>query len=254
MVAFFDSINDDLKEWALKQAVFFTASAPLAGKHINLSPKGVPSASFSIVGPNKAAYVDATGSGNETISHIYENRRVTVMFCSFATSPRILRLFCKGKVIEWDQPEFETTWKNMGITKPMEGARAIILLDVFKVQTSCGFGVPRHAKVKLGDDEEKWVAGFEDREMLGHWASKKIESNTLHEYQKEWNYDSLDGLTGLKVARRDRGEILWVTDLIASFKRIMAQREALAFGFILAIILSIIAKLVESYLFRHYAR
>lgn len=251
MVVFFDSINDDLKEWVLEQSVFFTASAPLAGKHINLSPKGVPSASFSILGPNQAAYVDATGSGNETISHVYENGRVTIMFCSFAASPRILRFFCKGKVIEWDQPEFESTWERMGITKPVEGARAIILLDVFKVQTSCGFGVPRHAQVKLGSGEEKWVAGFEDRETMGHWASKRIKANTLHAYQKEWNYDSLDGLTGLKAARKARGEILWVTDLQASFKRIMAQREALAFGFILATILSIISKLVESYLFRH---
>jgi hypothetical protein len=251
MVAFIDSISDDLRDWALKQSIFFTASAPLAGKHINLSPKGVPSASFSIFGPNQAAYVDATGSGSETISHVYENGRVTIMFCSFDTSPRILRFFCKGKVIEWDQPEFDTTWKKMGITKPVEGARAIILLDVFKVQTSCGFGVPRHAKVKRGDAEEKWAAGFEDRETMGHWASKRVEANTLHEYQKEWNYDSLDGLTGLKVARRDRGEILWFTDLQASFRRIIAQREALAFGFVLATILSIIAKLVENYLFRH---
>lgn len=251
MVAFFDSIDDDLKEWALKQSIFFTASAPLAGKHINLSPKGVPSASFSILGPNQAAYVDATGSGNETISHVYENGRITIMFCSFDTSPRIMRFFCKGKVIEWDQPEFESTRKKMGIAKPVEGARAIILLNVFKVQTSCGFGVPRHAKVRVDGDEEKWVAGFEDRETIGHWASKRVAANTLHEYQKEWNYDSLDGLTGLKAARRARGEILWVADLQASFRRITAQREALAFGFVLATILSIVAKLVENYLLRH---
>jgi len=251
MVAFFDTISDDLRDWALKQSVFFVASAPLAGMHINLSPKGVPSASFSILGPNQAAYVDATGSGNETISHVYENGRVTLMFCSFDVSPRILRFFCRGKVVEWDQPAFETTWKKMGISKPVDGARAIILLDVFKVQTSCGFGVPRHAKVKLGGDEEKWVAGFEDRETLGHWASKRIEANTLHKYQKEWNYDSLDGLTGLRVAMRDRGEVLWIKELQASFRRIMAQREALAIGFILATILFIIVKLVESYLFKH---
>jgi hypothetical protein len=251
MVQFYNSITEDLGAWAQRQSVFFTASAPLAGKHVNISPKGLPSSSFSILGPTQAAYVDATGSGSETISHVYENGRITIMFCSFDTSPRILRFFCKGKVIEWDQPEFETTWRKMGITKPVEGARAIILLDVFKVQTSCGFGVPRHAKVKTGGDEEKWVAGFNDRETMGHWASKRIEANTLHEYNKEWNYDSLDGLTGLKVARRDRQEILWLTDLQAWFRRIMLQREALAFGFVLASILSIIAQLINSYLFRH---
>jgi hypothetical protein len=248
MVQFYDSITEDLGAWAQRQSVFFTSSAPLAGKHVNISPKGLPSTSFSILGPNQAAYVDATGSGSETISHIYENGRVTIMFCSFDASPRILRFFCKGKVIEWDQPEFGTIGEKMGITKPVEGARAIILLDVFKVQTSCGYGVPRHAMVKTAVDEEKWMAGFEDRETMGHWASKRVEANMLHAYQKEWNYDSLDGLTGLKAARRDRGEILWVTDLQAWFRRVMAQREALAFGFVLASILSLIAQLINSYL------
>jgi hypothetical protein len=168
MVAFFDSINDDLKEWVLKQSVFFTASAPLAGKHVNLSPKGVPSASFSILGPNQAAYVDATGSGNETISHIYENGRVTIMFCSFAASPRILRFFCKGEVIEWDQPEFESTWKKMGIAKPVEGARAIILLDVFKVQTSCGFGVMKRSGLLALKTEKRWAIGHQKGLRLTH--------------------------------------------------------------------------------------
>lgn len=248
MVAFFDSISEDLEAWIQKQSVFFTASAPLAGKHVNISPKGLPSCSFSILGPNQAAYVDATGSGSETISHVYENGRITIMFCSFDASPRIMRLFCKGRVIEWDQPGFDTLWKKMGIARPVEGARAIILLDVFKVQTSCGFGVPRHAKVKVDDGDDEWVAGFEDRETLGHWASKKITANKLNEYRKEWNYDSLDGLTGLKAARRDKGEILWLTDLGAWFRRIMAQREALAIGFIIASVLFICARLVDAYL------
>lgn len=156
-----------------------------------------------------------------------------------------MRFFCTGEVIEWDDPGFEAMWKKMGISKPVEGARAIILLHVFKVQTSCGFGVPRHAKVKRTDAEEKWVAGFEDRETLGHWASKRIEADTLHDYRREWNYGSLDGLTGLRAARRDRGEMLWLTDFQAWFRRILAQREALAFGFVLASIVSIIAQLIN---------
>lgn len=118
---------------ALKQQVFFTASAPLAGKHVNISPKGLPSSTFSIFDPNHAAYVDATGSGNETISHLYENGRITIMFCSFASAPRIMRFFCWGKVIEWDQPEFEGLIGKMGKEKIL-GARAVILLDVFKVR------------------------------------------------------------------------------------------------------------------------
>ena len=99
MVHFYDKIEPNLEEWAMKQAVFFTASAPLRGRHINGSPKGLPATSCSILNPNLCAYVDATGSGIETVSHIQENGRVTIMFCSFETSPRIMRFFCTGRVI-----------------------------------------------------------------------------------------------------------------------------------------------------------
>ena len=63
MPKFFDSISDDLAEWAMQQSVFFTASAPLTGKHVNISPKGIPSATLTVLSPNSVAYIDATGSG-----------------------------------------------------------------------------------------------------------------------------------------------------------------------------------------------
>jgi hypothetical protein len=135
MVQFFENIDTRLGEWALKQAVFFTASAPTSGKHVNISPKGLPSSSLAILSPNQVAYIDATGSGSETISHIYENGRVTLMFCSFDVSPRILRFFCTGRVVEWDDKDFETWLARMG-NKKVQGARAVIVLDVFKVGPS----------------------------------------------------------------------------------------------------------------------
>jgi Pyridoxamine 5'-phosphate oxidase len=132
MPKFFDSISDDLANWATRQPVFFTASAPLTGRHVNISPKGRPSATLAVLSPNSVAYIDATGSGSETIAHIYENGRVTVMFCSFGATPRILRFFCTGRVIEWDQTEFEIMLEKMGKQR-FPAARAVILLDVFKV-------------------------------------------------------------------------------------------------------------------------
>ena len=132
MVKYYDSIQPELADWALKQAVFFTSSAPLYGRHINLSPKGLPATSFSILSPNLCGYVDATGSGIETVSHILENGRVTIMFCSFETSPRIMRFFCTGRVVEWNEPGFEGWLKRMG-GKKLTGMRAVIVLDVFKV-------------------------------------------------------------------------------------------------------------------------
>jgi len=68
--------------------------------------------------------------------------------------------------------------------KRTEGARAVIVLDVFKVQTSCGYGVPRLASVAPKDPEKAPEAAFEDRETMGHWASNEIEKN---EYHMKWN-------------------------------------------------------------------
>lgn len=102
-----------------------------------------------MLGPNSAAYIDATGSGCETIAHIYENGRVTIMFNSFDPSPRIMRLFCKGRVIEWDQPQFNDVLESMGPEKKLAGARAIILLDIWKV---CPMPPGRYYKIANGVD------------------------------------------------------------------------------------------------------
>ncbi|CAD6569713.1 MAG: hypothetical protein ASARMPRED_003115 [Alectoria sarmentosa] len=209
MVHFWDSIPDDLRDWAFDQQVFFTASAPLTGKHVNISPKGLPSSTFSIFGPNHAAYVDATGSGSESISHVYENGRITIMFCSFAKSPRIMRFFCMGKVVEWDDPRFDVLLKKMGKER-IEGARAVILLDIFKVQTSCGFGVPLLTTAPTSEEANPLDAKpvLLDRDTMGHWSHRKVETNTLLDYQAENNASSLDGCPGMRSAMRDRGERL----------------------------------------------
>ena len=282
MVQFWDSIPDHLKDWvrtlmtgscpyfslhkltvqqALAQQVFFTASAPLSGKYVNISPKGLPSSTFSIFDANHAAYIDATGSGSETISHVYENGRVTIMFCSFATLPRIMRFFCMGKVVEWDAPEFEPLLKKMGKTR-IDGARAVILLDIFKVcrcrltgcccysllrkvQTSCGFGVPfltaeSETKDSTSPKELEIEPVLKDREMMGHWASRKIETNTLLEYQAQNNSSSLDGCPGMRSAMREHGERVWLKLGIAAMRRVFAQQWALTIGFLFGLLQAII--------------
>jgi hypothetical protein len=132
MVKSYESIEPQHEEWIMKQMVFFTGSAPLTGKHVNISPKGLPASSFSILSPNLCAYIDATGSGVETISHVHENGRVTIMFCSFSAAPQIMRLFCTARVVEWDEPDFGSWLKRMG-EKKVTAMRAVIILDVFKV-------------------------------------------------------------------------------------------------------------------------
>lgn len=71
---------------------------------------------------------------------------------------------------------------------------------------------------------------------MDDWADYMIEHNKLREYQAQWNHSSLDGLPGLKVARRDRGEVLWVGDLKAWSRRVVGQREAVLVGVVVGMV------------------
>ncbi|KAI5805078.1 pyridoxamine phosphate oxidase family protein [Geopyxis carbonaria] len=231
MPKFFETLSPELGEWCLKQSVFWTATAPLVGKHINVSPKGILDSAFAVLGPNQAAYVDLTGSGAETISHLYDNGRITILFNSFDVSPRILRLFCNGRVLEADNPEFAPMIEKIG-AQELVGVRAVILLDIFKVQTSCGFGVPI---ASVTHDSEDGVAKpcFENRPTIASWATTKVEKGQMGEYQAEWNHDSLDGLPGMKSARRGNGENLLLGDAKAWVRKAFAFPEPLMVGVVL---------------------
>ncbi|MGA9378943.1 MAG: pyridoxamine 5'-phosphate oxidase family protein, partial [Phormidium sp.] len=105
MAKFYTELDDNLRQFIAEQKVFFTATAPNSGR-INLSPKGIDT--FRCVDAKTVAYLDLTGSGNETAAHLYENGRMTIMFCSFTEKPLILRLYGKGKVVspknaEWSK-------------------------------------------------------------------------------------------------------------------------------------------------------
>lgn len=258
----FPSLSDDLARWAELQPVFFTGSAATHGRHVNVSPKGLD-AHFSVFSPNQCAYIDRTGSGCETISHAYENGRLCLMFMSFGPSPRILRLFCRVTVVEWDQPAFPALIRKVAKSKreAFDGARAVILCNIWQAQTSCGYGVPRVKKGLYspdGDDEDgpgiaraidqvlregvqdgdklDELSVFEQRPTLDHWASKQTEDNKMLGYQVTNNSSSLDGLPGLKAARREAGQMLWVGDLKARLRRIASEGEAVAAGFLLAVV------------------
>ncbi|KAM3468838.1 hypothetical protein MY5147_007564 [Beauveria neobassiana] len=186
----YDALSDNLRDWALRQSVFFVASAPLRGRHINVSPKGLPESSLAVLGPNQVAYVDSMGSGCETICHVRENGRVTMLFCSFDKTPRILRLYCTGSVTESDRPEFHTWLQKMG-DKELVGARAVIVLNIFKVQVSCGFGVPLLA---LDSDPtlDEPKPCLLTRPRLEEFARYAVDRGQTLEHQQKWNSSSLD--------------------------------------------------------------
>ncbi|KAI1496225.1 hypothetical protein F5X99DRAFT_401119 [Biscogniauxia marginata] len=248
MPHFYDSCPLHLQEWALQQSLFFTASAPLKGRHINLSPKGRPSATFAIFDANHAGYLDLLGSGAETISHIYENGRVTVMFCSFDRQPRILRLFCTGRVVECDMPGFQDVIKRMG-KQNVTGTRAVILLDIWKVQTSCGYAVPilrtanSTAEKDDADIENNHSSAtdnresFEERHTLEKWLVSKADKKALQGYQVKLNSRSLDGLLGLRVARKMGGEWILTEEFLSYMNNVFWHPGALCLGVVIGVFL-----------------
>ena len=170
------------------------------------------------------------------------------MFCSFGTSPKIMRLFCKGRVIEKDDRRFEALRTRMskanGSDVELVGGRAIIWLDVYKAQTSCGFGVPILARSHSQDDtsENASVGGaepgqmFVNRDTMDFWATKMAEKNALSGYQKNANARSLDGLPGLRSARRARGQWVLGDEVMAWVVRVGQQWEALLVGGLVGIL------------------
>jgi hypothetical protein len=171
----YDGIDDRLRAFIDAQHVFFVATAPLSGAgHVNLSPKGIDGTSAVIDG-HTFAYLDITASGAETIAHVRENGRITVMFCSFDRSPKVLRLHGRGRVVtpyddDWDD------WARR-FTKT-DVARAVIVVDVTRVSDSCGYGLP------LFDDAT-------ERDLLIPSMERKPD---VVGYRREKNRTSIDGL------------------------------------------------------------
>ncbi|TQS33412.1 hypothetical protein Golomagni_06245 [Golovinomyces magnicellulatus] len=255
----YPNLPDNLAEWASRQPVFFTGSASLHGKHINVSPKGQASSMFAFFDSTTCAYIDRTGSGCETVSHAYENGRLCIMFISFGSLPRILRLFCKSEVIEMDDPRFDEWIKKVskGEKEAVDGARAIIVGHIWQVQTSCGYGVPRvkrnlykpeeevegevaAVKEKKGidmDDELDELSVFEERPNMDKWNGSLMVDDKANKYRSGKNGRSLDGLPGLRATRKYDGEWLWAGDTAVWFKRMYAERAAVGVGFMLAVLL-----------------
>jgi Pyridoxamine 5'-phosphate oxidase len=171
---FYPTLTSPLMQFIQAQSIFFVATAPDDGR-VNLSPKGMDT--FRCLNEREAAYLDLTGSGNETSAHLEENGRLTLMFCSFSAEPLILRLYGQGKVV---RPRSSEWSQYLSHFKQIPGTRQIISMQIEQVQTSCGFAVPLME-----------VQG--DRPLLQDWAQKKGEKG-LREYWQDKNQLSIDGL------------------------------------------------------------
>jgi hypothetical protein len=175
MAKFYDELNSTLENFIGEQRMFFTASAPSGGGRVNLSPKGIDT--FRCLDEKTVAYLDLTGSGNETSAHVLENGRLTIMFCSFTDKPLILRLYGRGEIVRPDDDKWQLLHRHFD---SIAGERQIVVLHIESLQTSCGWGVP--------------VYDFRDeREQLIEWAEKKGAAG-IEDYWREKNAVSIDGL------------------------------------------------------------
>jgi hypothetical protein len=176
----YTEIDERLQDWIERQKMFFVATAPSsAGGLINCSPKGLDS--LRVTGPQELAYVDTGGSGIETVAHLRDNGRITVMMCAFEGPPKIFRFYGAGTALE---PRDEGFDELLAQFPPMPAARNIIRIRVDRIIDSCGYGVP------LYDFKAH-------RDSLGNYFSKQSDE-AIWAYRRENNTESLDGLPGLK--------------------------------------------------------
>jgi hypothetical protein len=175
----YDAIDDRMAEFIGRQHLFFVGTAPSdPDGRLNISPKGHDT--LRVLGPKRVAYLDLTGSGVETIAHLRENGRMTIMFCAFEGRPVIVRLQGRGRVVEPTDAE----WPDLAPRFPdLPGARAAIVLDVDRVSDSCGLSVPFYE-----------YRG--ERSGLLDFARKKGPEG-MAEYRRKKNAVSIDGIPGL---------------------------------------------------------
>jgi hypothetical protein len=179
----YSSIDGRLREFIDAQPMFFVATAPSGSDgHVNLSPKG-GAGTLVVLDPLRVAYLDYTGSGAETIAHLRDNGRITLMWCAFAGPPNIVRVHGTGRVVTPSEPDFEALLGTFADAE-RKGLRAIIEVTAHRVSDSCGYQVP-------------FLDYVGERELLTRWAGRKSDAE-LAEYRARKNARSIDGLPALK--------------------------------------------------------
>ena len=175
MAQSFPEIGDDHRAFIEAQKMFFVATAAPDGR-VNVSPKGLDS--LKVLGPKRVLWLNLTGSGNETATHVLENPRMTLMVCAFDGPPKILRLYGQARMLH----EGDDDWEEMRAMFPgYAGARQLFDLEVDLVQDSCGMGVP----------VMEYVSSRGEEELEPHFD--RLGPERTREYQLKKNRLSIDG-------------------------------------------------------------
>jgi hypothetical protein len=182
MAKVYDQIDGRLRDFILAQPLFFVATAPSdPSGRVNVSPKGL-AGTFAVLEPRRVAYLEYTGSGIETIGHLRDSGRITIMFCAFAGPPNIVRLHGRGEAVRPDDTRFRELRATFAAGRD-HGVRSVIVVDVERVSDSCGFSVP-------------YLDYVGDRTLLDQWADNRSPED-LAAYRATRNAETIDGLPGL---------------------------------------------------------
>ena len=182
----YERIDGRLREFIEAQPLFFTATAPLAGDGtVNLSPKGLRGC-LAVLDERTVAYLDFAGSNAETIAHLRENGRVTLMWCAFAGPPTIVRVHGRGEPVFRDDPRWSDLLRPFPRHRHRQhGLRAIIVVHAGLIRDTCGFAVPLMTYDADRDLHARRFAREDDASLSAYFAGK------------EHIATSIDGLPGL---------------------------------------------------------
>ncbi|WP_367040085.1 pyridoxamine 5'-phosphate oxidase family protein [Streptomyces sp. Je 1-332] len=182
----YERIDGRLRSFIEAQPLFFTATAPLSGDGtINLSPKGI-TGSFAVIDEHTVAYLDFAGSNAETVAHLRENGRITLMWTAFQGPPNIVRVHGRGEPVFRDDPRWADLLGHFPAVDPTpHGLRAIIVVTAELVRDTCGYAVP-------------FMSYDEDRDLHAkRFAREDDASLSAYFTKKEHIAQSIDGLPGL---------------------------------------------------------
>jgi len=186
MANIYEKLDDKLRAFIQAQKMFFVATAPLdEDGNVNLSPKGV-SGSFAVLDERTVAYLDFAGSNAETVAHLRENGRITLMWCAFEGPPNIVRVHGRGEPVFRDDPRWPGLLARFtGIDPAGHGLRAIVVVRAELIRDTCGYAVP-------------FLHYEGDRDLHGkRFAREDDASLSAYFEKKEHIATSIDGLPGL---------------------------------------------------------
>ncbi|MFJ1539834.1 pyridoxamine 5'-phosphate oxidase family protein [Micromonospora chalcea] len=182
----YERIDGRLRDFIEAQPMFFVATAPLSGDGtVNLSPKGLRGC-FAVLDEHTVAYLDFAGSNAETIAHLRENGRITLMWCAFAGPPNIVRVHGRGEPVFRDDPRWPGLLRHFPDIDPgPHGLRAIIVAHAELIRDTCGYAVPFMTYDADRDLHERRFAREDDTSLSAYFAGKDHVAT------------SIDGLPGL---------------------------------------------------------